>query len=465
MMIKRVAALVARWIIGLLLIVGGIFGFLPILGFWMIPLGFGLLLPDIFHRRRPGGRFKPGNALPSETMNDSIPEDLGALPERSGWSREELFHDGDAYFDGMIAEIEAARATILLEVYTFENDALGRRLAEALIRAARRGLAVRVMVDGIGSPDWPAVFAPALVAAGAQARVFHPRPWNFRPALERILAQRQRLLPAFHAQINRRNHRKVTIIDGRIAWLGSLNVTALTLRSVSGEAAWRECGLRLEGPEVRILTAAFRHTWSGIDAAWTRFARRDRRRDRIALFAAARHVRINTPRAMRRRHYADLLRRLRSARHRVWIETPYFVPPRRLLSVLRRTARRGVDLRIVLPREPDHLFMRWIRTSFCRRLLRDGARVFEYHPSVLHAKFMIIDEFALVGSSNLNHRSLLHDLEVDALLETPASLDNLAARFTDDIAHSDEATPASIERQAWPARVIGGLLFRLRYWM
>jgi cardiolipin synthase len=147
----------------------------------------------------------------------------------------------------------------------------------------------------------------------------------------------------------------------------------------------------------------------------------------------------------------------------LWITTPYFVPPKPLLRALTRAAERGVDVRLLVPARSDVFFMPWASGPFYLTLLQAGARVYQYLPRVLHAKTSLGDQWALVGSSNLNHRSILHDLELDILLTEEASLAQLAIAFEADLNESILLDLQTYERQSWWKRLISRvvLLFRV----
>lgn len=379
------------------------------------------------------------------------------------WSSEQVFHRGRDFFAAVQADLAQAQQSIELEVYIFDDDALGRAMVDQLVAAAQRKVVVRVMVDGFGAPDWGARFLPALLAAGVDARVYRPLPWLFLrlssvrvPSLNRMLR--------FLSSINRRNHRKVWIMDGRIAYVGSLNITAHHLDEAVGGANWRDTGVRLEGPQVGELAWGFEKAWAH---AW-RFQRYKRRPkgtkpQRPPAFSGL--VRLNDRARVRRRQFKDLLNLIDNAKHRVWVTNPYFVPARQLIRNLRRAAKQGVDVRLLVPRHPDVRFIRWVTAAFFQPLLKAGVRIFEYLPSVLHAKTLLIDDWATVGSSNLNHRSLIHDLEVDVVLTTQEAKRLLEAQFLDDLSRSEEFTPESMKRMSWLGVLAGRLLRLFRYWM
>lgn len=358
-------------------------------------------------------------------------------PIARSWDEERVFHDSDVFFEELERDFTLARASIDLEMYIFEDDACGRRVISALTAATQRGVKVRVLVDGIGSPR----FSPRMLP-GVDARIYHPVPWK---RLHRIFRK-----------LNKRNHRKVFVIDDSIAWVGSMNISACHLRAEKGEKAWRDTGVRVAGTEVRVMKAAF-------DAAWERRLR-DRGGSvraigaRLRAFWSARLVRLNLHAWLRQKNTVDLLRRIRSARERVWITTPYFVPTGFFLRALRLAARKGRDVRILLPKTSDVFFMAWANAAFYNDLLKSGVRIYEYRPRFLHSKIMIIDDWMTVGTSNINHRSFIHDLEIDVVLTKQESRQSIVDQFMLDLGESIEVKPG-------PRSIVGRIILALRYWM
>jgi cardiolipin synthase len=152
------------------------------------------------------------------------------------------------------------------------------------------------------------------------------------------------------------------------------------------------------------------------------------------------------------------------ANRRIWITTPYFVPPPKMLHLLRKMAWSGVDVRLIVPKKSDIWFMTWVSRAFYFSMLRAGVRVFEYEPRVLHAKTMIVDDWFLVGSANFNHRSFLHDLEVEVRVAESSSRAVLVSQFEIDQAFSSEVLPTTWARRMFIPRIVGWFFTRFRYW-
>lgn len=372
------------------------------------------------------------------------------------WAEEELFFDGDEFFQCVCTELEKAKQTIELESYIFVNDELGRRVVETLCAAAGRGVAVRVLVDGIGSPAWEGQFATRLESAGVQYRVFHRLPFQWlRTKLSGRIA-RGSVSYRLH-ELNRRNHRKLIIIDRATAFVGSMNVSAVHLRSLNGDRAWRDTGLRVSGEDVAVLS-------EGFERAWKPFPKRFPPKKALWRFPSE-LVRLNSTRKLRRRNYRDLVRRLSEAKVRIWITTPYFVPSGPVLKTLAMAACRGVDVRLLVPEKSDVFFMPWVAAALLREICAEGAKVFEFRPSVLHAKTLLVDDWATVGSSNFNHRSLFHDLEVDVVLSESRNVELLAEQFLRDCEQSRPIPEVSSSLSAKLFHLLGRAILLFRYWL
>lgn len=174
-------------------------------------------------------------------------------------------------------------------------------------------------------------------------------------------------------------------------------------------------------------------------------------------------MRLNVRRAQRRENYLDLLVRIVGARRRILIENAYFVPDGSLLRALRAAAEGGADVRIVVPAVSDIFFIPWVTSAFHVGLLRAGVRIFEYTGGMMHAKTMLIDEWGLVGSSNLNHRSLFHDLEADVVLASEEASRSLEVQFEHDCRASREITLNTWRERPWIERALGRLLLWVRW--
>jgi cardiolipin synthase len=368
------------------------------------------------------------------------------------WERVTLFHDGDSFFDALEAAIKSARRSVHLESYIFATDRLGERILGAIVEAANRGVDVRVVIDGVGSSAWSAQIRARAEHGRFQLKVFHDLPWA-RFLRWRKRAPKTGFFRGLFRRLNNRNHRKLCVIDGMEAFVGSFNIIEYHSRRYVGDAVWRDTGVSVKGGEVSVLAASFSEVWRG---------RTLRVRSRANRIQSGALIRLNARRQLRSENYLDLLVKILGARGRVWITNAYFVPDASLIRVLGIAAEAGVDVRIVVPAFSDVVFIPWVTSAFHLGLLRAGVRIFEYTGTVLHAKTMLIDDWGLVGSSNLNHRSLLHDLEADVVLGSEDATGALAEQFIADCAHSREVTLRNWKSRPLLERIVGRILLLAR---
>lgn len=373
---------------------------------------------------------------------------------------EQILIDGEHFFESLIDDIDRAKTNIDLETFIFDHDATGKQVAEALCRAATRGVLVRILVDGAGSPYWSTTFARTLEKSNIKTKVFHPFPWQFWN-WSRSVTRKPFLLNSIYLLLksNSRNHRKTCLIDNNIAYIGSVNITHCHLKKEAGGKNWRDTSVRLSNINLNELYKAF-------EIAWTQRTITERLRDTFKHVRCEPRVRLNYTRHRRRILHKNLLRRMRLCQQRIWITNAYFVPDNVLLKRLKDAAKNGVDVRILLPKKSNILIVEWASSTFYSNLLDAGIKIYEYLPGMLHAKSLILDDWMLIGSSNLNHRSLLHDLEVDVTLFTDDAKKTLEQIFLTDLTQSSK-----LELNHWqsnrslPRRILGRMALYLKYWI
>ncbi len=384
------------------------------------------------------------------------------------WTLEQLIFDGDDYFATLERELTQSRETIELETYIFDDDGIGRRVENGLAQAAARGVRVRLLVDGIGARAWIDRRAKELERKGVIIRIYHPvRVSNLARRLLNDLGLRRESpfasasagRSALLSRLNRRDHRKLCIIDHRRAIVGSLNISEFHSPSAKGNQAWRDTAVLVEGEPIEDLLAAFDFVWLRSHTIegkrrWTEsfFPLKVRTKPRSPF------VRLNYTHRLRRKHYQEFSRRLKRAQKRIWITNPYLAPSAPILRRLTKAAARGVDVRILVPRKSDVFFMPWVATAHYSPLLRAGVRIFEYLPRFLHAKSVIVDDWAVVGTSNLNRRSLLQDFEVDLVLSQQDSLMKLERHYLNDLGQSEEIRSARGVLSTWLGRFFSWIL-------
>ena len=350
---------------------------------------------------------------------------------RSG-NRLTLLENGAEYFPALIAAMDAARYEIHLESYIFVADASGRAVAAALMRAARRGVATRMLLDGFGSRDLSAELIAQLRGAGVELGIF-------RPEHGRLRWRRYRL---------RRMHRKLAVVDARIGFVGGLNIT--DDHAGRNLAAPREdFAVEVRGPLVADIHAAARRLWRLVE--WSRMGllrgedtwiKADLRvvGDQRAEFLT--RDTLHRRRAIERAY----LKAIGHAREEILIANAYFLPGRRFRQALAQAARRGVRVILLMQGHTDHRLYHAASRALYRFFLENGMEVYEYHVSELHAKAAVVDgHWATVGSSNIDPFSLLLAREANVVVHDPAFAQALRERILlarDQGAHR-------IQRQAW----------------
>jgi cardiolipin synthase len=369
--------------------------------------------------------------------------------------QEVIYTDANSYFDGIINAINQAEKSIDLEVYLFDNDDLSHRVIEALTNAVQRKLKVRLLTDGIGACiDFYAI-ANQLIKAGAEVKIFHPLPWHikqWRLSITKIKGL-EKLLHLF-TSINKRDHRKLIIIDQRSVWLGSFNISQKHLPKENKGENWRDTAIEIKGMDLESMQIAF-------DSCWHKWSKKQ-----TVLLLPKTPFMFNFTRALRIKQRKRLLKRIQNANETIWITNAYFVPDKKLLEALTFASYRGVDVRILLSRTSDIFFIPWASAYFYFRLLNSGIHIFEFQHRMLHAKTLIIDDWASIGSSNLNRRSLHHDLELDYSLQLAKSKEKLSASFEADLLESEELDLKIFNQTRIWQRVLGGLLvFLLARWV
>lgn len=332
-----------------------------------------------------------------------------------------LLENGEGYYPRVFECIAAAEKEVLLETFILFDDKVGRQLHEALLKAAQRGAEVHVLVDGWGSPDLPASFTKPLLDAGVKLRAFEP--------VQRLLGARVNLL--------RRMHHKIVVVDGKVAFVGGINYSIDHLAEF-GELAKQDYAVEVEGPLVGQIQAFCR---ANVDAPqpargqWLRRWRAGLRRQGVAQLTGEGAVAAfvtrdnNEHRSDIERHYRAAIR---SARQRILIANAYFFPGYRFLRDLRRAARRGVQVDLFLQGRPDMLWVKRASELLYRHLIRAGVRIYEYNERPLHGKVAVIDDqWATVGSSNLDPTSLSLNLEANVIVRDEAFARHLRERIDD----------------------------------
>ena len=353
-----------------------------------------------------------------------------------------LLDSGAEFFPALLAAINAAQRGVHLESYIFADDPTGRAVAGALVEAARRGVAVRLLVDGFGSPKFATTLRPALVNAGVMAVVY-------RPELARFNLRRHRL---------RRLHRKLAIIDDEIAFVGGINIVD-DVEPQTRLPPRYDYAVRIEGPLLLPIRSVMQRLWEIV--TWVHLKHRYRiarstaptpspHGEQLATFVVRDNIR-------HRRAIEDAyLTAIANARHSILIANAYFLPGRRFRQALRDAAQRGVAVTIVLQGRIEYRLLHYATQALYGSLLDAGIRIFEYHHSFLHAKVAVIDQhWATVGSSNIDPFSLLLSREANVIALNRSFAAQLRRSVEQRIAEGARELPAGHWQQLpWHSRLL-----------
>ena len=342
-----------------------------------------------------------------------------------------LLVDGGEFFPRMLAAIAAARSFVLLEMYLVQSGAVMDRFIEAFVAARARGVAVCILIDAFGSLRLTGVDRQRLVEAGV-----HLADYN-------VLGWRKRLANLL------RNHRKLLLVDDRIAFVGGAGLTD-DFDSAVSEHAWHDLMLEIRGPVVHDWHRLFVHT------SLRRLGRTVPPLPLIDPPAAGEGAgRLVTSAGWHRSQLAaSVLQRIDTAQRRVWIMSAYFVTSHRLRKALRTAVRRGVDVRLMVPGpRTDHPLVRHAARRFFGKLLRNRVRIFEYQPRFLHAKLMLCDDWVSVGSSNFDRWSFKWNLEANQEALDPTLAEQAARLFV-----RDEALSSELHARQWRYRALADRL-------
>ncbi len=359
-----------------------------------------------------------------------------------------VLHDGKDTFPAMFDAIAGARHFVYLEYYVFEDvESEGRHLGDLVVERSRAGVRVRVIYDAVGSLGTPASFFDRLRAAGVQLVKYNPvNPLEARG----------------HYAPNMRDHRKILVADDAVAIVGGVNLStdyesgpSLLGREPPSEAqVWHDTDVEIRGPVVGELTQLFREHWreqEGPPLAPESLPASDQPEGKeIARILGS------SPKRLATRYYAAALTAIRTAQSSIWITAAYFVPTHQEVRALDAAARRGVDVRLLLPSHSDVNLIVPVQRSYYPELLRAGIKIYERNGGIVHSKSMVVDDvWSLVGSSNLDQRSVLFNDEVDAVMLGSSTAGQLRQGFEQDMDHAERVDWEQVRKEGTIARLKG----------
>lgn len=338
-------------------------------------------------------------------------------------NRVEMITDGKEKFNALFRDMERAEDHIHLQYYIFRNDHLGKRLIHTLTQKAKEGVKVRVLYDDLGSRKLSKRAFRQLLEAGGEVEAFFPS-----------------AIPFINLRLNYRNHRKLAIIDGKIGYVGGFNVGDEYLGLKSRFGYWRDTHLRVEGTAVHAMQTRFILDWNQAAKGEIHYS------DRYfpeASFTGDVAIQIVTsgPDSEEEQIKNGYIKMISSAKRSIRIQTPYFIPDASLLDALRIAVLSGVDVRVMIPDKPDHMFVYWATYSYIGELLEAGAKIYIYENGFIHAKTIVVDdEVGSVGTANIDMRSFRLNFEVNAFFyHRPTALQQ-SATFQRDLEQSHELT-------------------------
>jgi len=344
-----------------------------------------------------------------------------------------LFVRGKDLFSAMGEAIDAAKESVSLETYRFGGDDTGRAFAGLLARAAKRGVRVRLIYDSVGSIELEPETETLMRNAGVQILEYHPvAPWRPRWAW------------------NKRDHRKILVCDGRTGFIGGMNISDEHAPLEEGGLDWPDAHARVEGPAAHELERLFRAVWHKETGRWFESHPAEPATGSSPVRVVGNHELLK--RFAIREAYVNALR---AARTEVSIANSYFIPDWRVRRSLAQAVRRGVDVRVLVPGHSDIRSAWYAMRATYGSLLTRGVRIFEWQGPMMHAKAVVVDgRWCAVGSYNLDHRSLQHNLEVNLQTTDAAFALELRARFEAGLGGAVEITPYGWSKRSWAERAL-----------
>lgn len=376
-------------------------------------------------------------------MSDIVERQTLALQAVSGrplvsGNRVDLLVDGPATYEAMLKAIGAAKHNINFETFIFEDDDVGRRFAEALLKKRAEGVEVNIIYDGVGSRNTPSEFFQRLRDSGINVLEFNPVNLLLAPLGKLHLAQR--------------DHRKILVVDGSIAFTGGVNISHVYSGGRSGifrehertemqekekKRPWRDTHVRIEGPAVAEFQELFMETWKdkkgpGLEEKKYFPQLKPHGSDLVQVVGS-------TPGQENRITFIMYVAAFLNAQKSIHLNTPYFVPDEQAVSALIDAAKRGLDVKIIMPEAGDSLLAIYAGHYYYSNLLDAGVKLYERQHTMIHAKTSVVDGiWSTVGSTNMDLWSFLHNDEVNAIIISSEFASEMEALFADDLGQSKE---------------------------
>lgn len=349
-----------------------------------------------------------------------------------------IITDGQEKFELLIKEIRCAKRYIHIQYYIIRSDELWERISRLLVEKAGEGVEVRVLYDGVGGREFSKKDREYLKKSGVHIGEFFPS-----------------VLGKLQLRINYRNHRKIVVIDGRVGFLGGFNIGREYLGAEEKFGYWRDTHLRIEGAAVTSLSVRFIKDWN--------YAAKENLFLKDSLFKlpvyeregkAAVQIVSGGPDSGILRIHDNYLQLIYSAKHHIYIQTPYLIPDEAILNALKIAGNAGIDVRIMIPCKPDHLFVYWATLSYVGELMEAGVKCYVYENGFLHAKVLCVDSLTMcVGTANMDIRSFELNFEVNAIVYDRKSVEKMEEIFKKDMEKSRYITKELYEKRGVKIRI------------
>ncbi len=350
-----------------------------------------------------------------------------------------IFDNGQEKFDALLADIAAARSYINMQYYIIVNDNIGIRVMEALMERARAGVKVRLIYDHVGSFKLSNRYLRRLKEAGVEAYPFF-----------------KVVFPPFGTRINWRNHRKIVVIDGKVGYIGGMNVADRYVDGGKLFDVWRDLHLRVEGPAVFALQQSFAVDWNFMGQPLLE-------EGPLATAVKGHSVGMQLVTGGPTTQWLNMTlvfqQAIARARKCIYIQTPYFIPSEGLVHALQVAALSKVDVRLMIPRRSDSDMLRWASFCYVQECLRAGIKVYLYEKGMLHSKAIIIDDdFCTVGSTNFDFRSFEHNFEANMLIYSTDFNARMKALFVRDMRDSRRVTSSAWRHRPWREKALESVM-------
>ena len=422
-----------------------ILSFIPILGFIVYVLfGQNLTKQKMFSKKIISDKEKQDyiDNISANYKNDPISDKYASLIKMNQKNADATytqnnkimpFFDGKDLFEDIFKELEKSKEFIHIEFYIFKTDDLGKRFMDILIKKAKEGVEVKLLIDALGN-GINKQYIKALEEAGGKYSVF------FRSILKYV-----------NKRINYRNHRKIIIIDGKTAYLGGFNVGNEYIGEDKNIGYWRDTHLKIQGNAINELQTRFILDWTytNDDYNFKNYLKYFKKPQFNYSSVVGMQIVSSGPDHDKQQIKNGYIKIINDAKKNVFIQTPYFVPDDCMFDCIKMAATSGVDVRLMIPKNPDHIFMSWIANSYLEELLESGVKVYLYNNGFIHSKCIVSDcSVCSIGTANMDIRSFQLNFETNAFIYNEKICNQVENQFLKDIKYCNELTLKSYKNRS-----------------